>query len=104
MRFNSNLNVDFGQWNQVKMERENNKAEKHVTEEMPKYLHLFENIQLPRIFTKYFRYKFRYGAGSEYRREEKEEARRKRLGFSSRSYNPDDQPWILKCGGKNGKK
>ncbi|KAK7588079.1 hypothetical protein V9T40_005324 [Parthenolecanium corni] len=81
MRFNSNLNVDFGQWNQVKMERENNKAEKHVTEEMPKY-----------------------GAGSEYRREEKEEARRKRLGFSSRSYNPDDQPWILKCGGKNGKK
>lgn len=41
MRFNSNLNVDFGQWNQVKMERENNKAEKHVTEEMPKYLHLF---------------------------------------------------------------
>lgn len=46
----------------------------------------------------------RYGAGSEYRREEKEEARRRRLGYISRHYNPDDQPWILKCGGKNGKK
>lgn len=46
----------------------------------------------------------RYGAGSEYRREEKEEARKKRLGYAARNYNPDDQPWILKCGGKNGKK
>lgn len=46
----------------------------------------------------------RFGAGSEFRREEKEEARKKRLGYTSRTYNPDDQPWILKCGGKNGKK
>lgn len=46
----------------------------------------------------------RYGAGSEYKREEKEEARRKRLGYTARNYNPDDQPWILKSGGKNGKK
>lgn len=81
MRFNSNLNVDFTKWSQVKMERENNKLEKHITEELPKY-----------------------GAGSEYRREEKEEARKKRLGYAARNYNPDDQPWILKCGGKNGKK
>ncbi len=36
MRFNSNLNVDFTKWMQVKMERENNKFEKHATEEIPK--------------------------------------------------------------------
>ena len=36
MRFNSNLNIDFTKWTQVKMERENNKAEKNVGEEMPK--------------------------------------------------------------------
>lgn len=51
-----------------------------------------------------FIFLFRFGAGSEFRREEKEEARKKRLGFLSRHYNPDDQPWILKSGGKNGKK
>lgn len=38
MRFNSNLNVDFTKWSQVKMERENNKLEKHITEELPKYV------------------------------------------------------------------
>ncbi|XP_065222627.1 general transcription factor IIF subunit 1 [Planococcus citri] len=81
MRFNSNLNVDFSEWKQVKMERENNRGEKHASEEMPKY-----------------------GAGSEFRREEKEEARKKKFGYTSRTYNPDDQPWILKCGGKTGKK
>lgn len=37
MRFNSNLNIDFTKWTQVKiMERENNKVEKHVGEELPK--------------------------------------------------------------------
>jgi transcription initiation factor TFIIF subunit alpha len=37
MRFNSVLNVDFGKWGQVKMERENNQKEfKTLDEEQPK--------------------------------------------------------------------
>lgn len=47
---------------------------------------------------------FRFGAGSEFGRDQREEARRKKLGFNARKYKPEDQPWILKHGGKNGKK
>jgi hypothetical protein len=37
MRFTSSVNVDFGRWTQVKMERENNMKEFRGTEEeMPK--------------------------------------------------------------------
>lgn len=84
MRFNYNLNVDFSQWRSVKMERENNLREFKMTEEdMPKF-----------------------GAGSEYNRDQKEEARRKKFGIIAKKYNPDNQPWILKVGSgsKTGKK
>lgn len=46
----------------------------------------------------------RFGAGSEYGRDVREEARRKKFGIISRKYKPEDQPWILKVGGKTGKK
>ncbi|CAB3221126.1 unnamed protein product [Arctia plantaginis] len=82
MRFNATLNVDFAKWTHVKMERENNIKEfKGLDEEMPKF-----------------------GAGSEYGRDMREEARRKKFGITSRKYKPEDQPWILKVGGKTGKK
>lgn len=82
MRFNATLNVDFTKWTQVKMERENNMKEyKGVEEEMPKF-----------------------GAGSEFGRDAREEARRKKYGITSKKYKPEDQPWILKSGGKTGKK
>ncbi|XP_037300439.1 general transcription factor IIF subunit 1 isoform X2 [Manduca sexta] len=82
MRFNATLNVDFAKWTHVKMERENNIKEfKGADEEMPKF-----------------------GAGSEYGREIREEARRKKFGIVARKYKPEDQPWILKVGGKTGKK
>lgn len=82
MRFNGNLGVDFGKWSQVKMERENNMKEfKGIDEEQPKF-----------------------GAGSEFGREAKEEARRKKLGIVAKKYRPDDQPWILKCYGSTVKK
>ncbi|XP_047507302.1 general transcription factor IIF subunit 1 [Pieris napi] len=82
MRFNATLNVDFAKWTHVKMERENNiKEYKGMDEDMPKY-----------------------GAGSEYGRGLREEARRKKFGIMSRKYKPEDQPWILKVGGKTGKK
>ncbi|XP_066141843.1 general transcription factor IIF subunit 1 [Euwallacea fornicatus] len=82
MRFNGNLGVDFGKWTQVKMERENNMKEfKGIEEEQPKF-----------------------GAGSEFGREAKEEARRKKLGIVAKKYRPDDQPWILKGYGSTVKK
>lgn len=47
----------------------------------------------------------KYGAGSEFGREQKEEARRKKYGIMKKRYNPNDQPWIMKIGsGKQGTK
>ncbi|KAM7361167.1 transcription factor IIFalpha [Cochliomyia hominivorax] len=82
MRFNATLNVDFAQWRNVKLERENNMKEfKGAEEEMPKF-----------------------GAGSEYNRDLREEVRRKKFGIIAKKYRPEAQPWILKVGGKSGKK
>ncbi|XP_014270505.1 general transcription factor IIF subunit 1 [Halyomorpha halys] len=82
MRFNPVSNIDFTKWSQVRMERENNIKEfRNADEEQPKF-----------------------GAGSEYGREAREEARRKKYGIITRKYKPEDQPWILKIGGKTGKK
>lgn len=41
----------------------------------------------------------KFGAGSEYGRDQKEESRRKKYGIMLKKYNPDDQPWLLKIGG-----
>lgn len=82
MRFNATLNVDFAQWKVVKMERENNMKEfRGMDEDMPKF-----------------------GAGSEYNRDLREEVRRKKFGIIAKKYRPEAQPWILKVGGKSGKK
>ncbi|GAB0088102.1 Transcription initiation factor IIF subunit alpha [Sergentomyia squamirostris] len=81
MRFNATLNVDFAQWKMVKMERENNARDfRAIEEDVPKF-----------------------GAGSEYNRDFKEEVRRKKFGIVSRKYKPEAQPWILKVD-KSGKK
>lgn len=82
MRFNATLNVDFAEWRSVKMERENNLREfRGMDDDMPKF-----------------------GAGSEYNRDLREEVRRKKFGIIAKRYRPEAQPWILKVGGKNGKK
>lgn len=81
MRFNSSLKIDVSKWACPKMERENNLKEFKLEEELPKY-----------------------GAGSEFGRDQREESRRKKYGIISKKYNPDEQPWILKIGGKAGKK
>ncbi|KAH7935268.1 hypothetical protein HPB52_005170 [Rhipicephalus sanguineus] len=65
----------------IRMERENNMKEFKMEDEMPKF-----------------------GAGSEFGRDQKEEARRKKYGIIMKKYNPDDQPWLLRVGGKGGKK
>ncbi|CAG0894547.1 unnamed protein product [Cyprideis torosa] len=85
MKFNIAGDSDFARWTQARMERENNQrdtsAGKNEAEEIPKF-----------------------GAGSEYGREAKEEARLKRLGIRRKKYNPESQPWLLRVGGKGGKR
>lgn len=82
MRFNANLNVDFCQWKNARMERENNMRDmRGMDEDMPKF-----------------------GAGSEYNRDLREEMRRKKYGITMKKYRPEAQPWLLKVDGKNGKK
>lgn len=64
MRFNATLSVDFAQWKNVKMERENSVRDaRPMEEEIPKF-----------------------GAGSEYNRDLKEELRRKKFGFQPRKF------------------
>ena len=59
------------------MVRENNKKEKAQEEDMPEF-----------------------GAGSEYGKAQRDEAKRKKYGFVSRKYNPDAQPWLMRVGNK----
>ncbi|KPM02669.1 general transcription factor IIF subunit 1-like protein [Sarcoptes scabiei] len=82
MRFNSAHNVDISKFRNCKLEREVLFKE---TREQP------EEQQLPE-----------FGAGSEYGRKEKEEARRRK--FDKRKMKQNNSPWILKIGGKQGKK
>lgn len=78
MKFHANTNNDPAKWSQVRMIRENNRKDfKGPEEEMPKF-----------------------GAGSEFGRDEREEARRKKFGFASRKYKPDNQPWLMRVGSK----
>lgn len=81
MRFNAAHKQDISKWTQIRMERENNMKEFKLEDDMPKF-----------------------GAGSEFGRDQKEEARRKKYGIIMKKYNPDDQPWLLRVGGKGGKK
>ncbi|XP_077993593.1 general transcription factor IIF subunit 1-like [Glandiceps talaboti] len=81
MKFNVNDKIDLSKWQQAKMERENNMKEFKQEEEVPTF-----------------------GAGSEYGKERRQEARRKKYGMRTKNYKPEDQPWILKQGGKNGKR
>ncbi|XP_033637211.1 general transcription factor IIF subunit 1-like isoform X1 [Asterias rubens] len=82
MQFNRGDNVDLSKWKQAKMERENNMREfKMLNPDMPTH-----------------------GAGSEFGREVREEARRKKYGVVAKKYKEENQPWILKQLGNPGKK
>ncbi|XP_076440482.1 general transcription factor IIF subunit 1-like isoform X2 [Babylonia areolata] len=87
MKFASGIGVDFAKLGNTpaKLERENNLKEYKTANDldtMPKF-----------------------GAGSEFGRDQKEEARRKKYGIILKKYNPEEQPWHLKVGsGKQAKK
>ncbi|KAL3867816.1 hypothetical protein ACJMK2_040663 [Sinanodonta woodiana] len=80
MKLSSGSDVDFLKLSQttVKMERENNLKEYKTANDLE---------SAPK-----------FGAGSEFGREQKEEARRKKYGIIRKKYNPEDQPWIMKIG------
>ena len=42
----------------------------------------------------------KFGAGSVFGREQKEEARRKKYGIHAKKYDPDAQPWLMRVGSK----
>lgn len=46
----------------------------------------------------------KFGAGSEYGREQRQEARRKKRGYIKKGVKDEDLPWLLKTGGKGGKR
>ncbi|XP_055641416.1 general transcription factor IIF subunit 1-like [Toxorhynchites rutilus septentrionalis] len=78
MRFHASSNVDFDKWGTAKMVRENNSNEfKEQEKSIPKF-----------------------GAGSEYNRDQKEEIRRKRFRKNAKKYSSEAQPWLLRIGGK----
>lgn len=81
MRFSAALNMDIAKFKHCKMERENlfKEVKEEVEDERPEF-----------------------GAGSEYGRKEKEEAKRRK--FEKRKNKINNSPWILKAGGKQGKK
>ncbi|KAL5016646.1 hypothetical protein ScPMuIL_006235 [Solemya velum] len=80
VKFATGTDIDFVKLSQtpVKIERENNLKDYKLANDLdtqPKF-----------------------GAGSEFGRDLKEEARRKKYGKIMKHYNPDDQPWQLKIG------
>lgn len=82
MRFANSLNVDVTNWKMARMERERTvKTERVVTEETPKF-----------------------GLGSEFGKDAREEARRRKYGSLRSKKDLEDVPWLLKVASKNGKK
>ncbi|XP_059588300.1 general transcription factor IIF subunit 1 isoform X1 [Alligator mississippiensis] len=81
MAFNAADKVNFTSWQQAKMERDLSNKKIYQEEELPES-----------------------GAGSEFNRKLREEARRKKYGIILKEFKAEDQPWILKVNGKAGRK
>jgi len=81
MSFNASLGIDFSNWTEPKLEREENQVQlRNDKEELPKL-----------------------SEGSKDGRENHKITRRKRYG-GSKKCKTEDQPWILQFGGEDGKK
>lgn len=81
MAFNAADRVNFGTWHQARMERDLSNKKIYQEEELPES-----------------------GAGSEFNRRLREEARRKKYGIVLREFRAEDQPWLLRVNGKAGRK
>ncbi|XP_015224527.1 PREDICTED: general transcription factor IIF subunit 1 [Cyprinodon variegatus] len=81
MAFNAGDRVNCSSWTQARMERDMSARRIYGEEEIPES-----------------------GAGSEFGKKQREEARRKKFGIVTREFKVEDQPWILKVNGKAGKR
>uniref|UniRef100_A0A8C5U5I9 Transcription initiation factor IIF subunit alpha n=1 Tax=Malurus cyaneus samueli TaxID=2593467 RepID=A0A8C5U5I9_9PASS len=81
MAFNSADRVTLSTWAQARMERDMSNKRIYAEEELPES-----------------------GAGSEFHRKLREEARRKKYGIVLREFRAEDQPWLLRVNGKTGRK
>lgn len=81
MRFSNSLNVDVTTWKNARMDRERSiKVEKMATEEKPKF-----------------------GLGSKFGQEAREEALKRRYGSGRSKKDAEDVPWLLKVATKGAK-
>nr|XP_020772445.1 general transcription factor IIF subunit 1-like [Odocoileus virginianus texanus] len=81
MALNAADKVNLTTWNQARLERDLSNKKIYQEEEMPES-----------------------GAGSEFHRKLREEARRKKYGIVLKEFRPEDQPWLLRVNGKSGRK
>ncbi|XP_033927813.1 general transcription factor IIF subunit 1 [Melopsittacus undulatus] len=81
MAFNAADRVNFSTWHQARMERDLSNKRIYQEEELPES-----------------------GAGSEFHRRLRDEARRRKYGIILREFRPEDQPWMLRVNGKAGRK
>ncbi|KAM9746097.1 general transcription factor IIF subunit 1 isoform 2-T2 [Menidia menidia] len=81
MAFNAGDRVNCSAWTQARMERDMSARRIYGEEETAEG-----------------------GAGSEFGKKQREEARRKKYGIVTREFKLEDQPWILKVNGKAGKR
>ncbi|XP_051829454.1 general transcription factor IIF subunit 1-like [Antechinus flavipes] len=81
MAFNAADKVNVSTWHQAKMERDLSDKKLYQEEEMPES-----------------------GAGSEFNRKLRDEARRKKYGIIPKAFKAEDQPWILNVNGKTGRR
>uniref|UniRef100_A0A8C9SHE3 Transcription initiation factor IIF subunit alpha n=1 Tax=Scleropages formosus TaxID=113540 RepID=A0A8C9SHE3_SCLFO len=81
MAFNAGDKVNCSTWTQARMERDMSNKRMYSEEETVES-----------------------GAGSEFGKKQREEARRKKFGIVTREFRAEDQPWILKVNGKAGRR
>ncbi|KAM9686953.1 general transcription factor IIF subunit 1 isoform 3-T3 [Trichechus inunguis] len=81
MAFNAADKVSFATWTQARLERDLSNKKIYQDEELPES-----------------------GAGSEFNRRLREEARRKKYGIVLKEFRAEDQPWLLRVNGKAGRK
>uniref|UniRef100_A0A8C2T2J9 Transcription initiation factor IIF subunit alpha n=1 Tax=Coturnix japonica TaxID=93934 RepID=A0A8C2T2J9_COTJA len=81
MAFNAADKVNISTWHQARMERDLSSRRLYQEEELPES-----------------------GAGSEFHRRIRDEARRRKLGITIKPFRAEEQPWLLRVNGKGGRR
>ncbi|XP_065511044.1 general transcription factor IIF subunit 1 isoform X2 [Caloenas nicobarica] len=81
MAFNAADKVNFSTWHQARLERDLSNRRLYQEDELPEA-----------------------GAGSEFHRRLRDEARRRKLGIVLREFRAEEQPWLLRVNGRTGRR